>query len=101
GVALNLSAAANERAIGKTVMPLFHAFYSMGTVAGAAVGSLLLLLGVPTGAHLIGIGALGIAATLILVRYLRPAEQAPEPGEEHHRSRWTDRLAAWRDPRVL
>lgn len=34
-VAMNVSGAANERAIGRTVMPLYHAAFSLGTVAGA------------------------------------------------------------------
>ncbi len=39
-VAMNVSGAANERAIGRTVMPVYHAFFSIGTVAGAGLGSL-------------------------------------------------------------
>jgi fucose permease len=100
-VAMNLSGAANERAIGRTLMPLFHAFFSLGTVAGAALGSLLLLLGVPIGVHLIGTGVLAVVVNLALVRHLRPAEHEPEHGEEPAASGWRLRLAVWRDPRIL
>ncbi len=100
-VAMNLSGAANERAIGRTIMPLFHASFSLGTVAGAGLGALLLLLDVPIGVHLIGTGVLAIVVTLILVRYLRPAEHAGEAQEQHAASSWQARLAVWRNPRVL
>lgn len=101
GVALNLSGVANERMSGTTTMPLFHASYSVGTVAGAAIASLLLLVGIPAGVDLVGVGALGIVATLVLVRYLRPAEQPAEADAEAAPSRWRERLAAWRDRRVI
>lgn len=100
-VAMNLSGAANERAIGKTIMPLFHAAFSLGTVAGAGLGALLLVLDVPIGWHLIGVGLLAIGVALILVRYLRPAEHVTEPGEEPAPTDWRSRLAVWRNPRVL
>ena len=43
-VAMNLSGAANERALGRTILPLFHASFSVGTVLGAGLGSLTLAL---------------------------------------------------------
>jgi fucose permease len=100
-VAMNLSGAANERAIGRTIMPLFHASFSLGTVAGAGLGALLLLLRVPIGVHLIGTGLLAIVVTLILVRYLRPAEHAVEQDAQHASSTWRARLAVWKTPRIL
>ncbi|MGN6444505.1 MFS transporter [Amnibacterium sp.] len=100
-VAMNLSGAANERAIGRTIMPLFHAAFSGGTVAGAALGALLLQLGVPMGVHFTAVGVLALVATLILVRHLQPAEQPLEHGEEPAPSGWRSRLAVWADPRVL
>ena len=33
-VAMNVEGAANERALGRTVMPLFHASFSLGTIVG-------------------------------------------------------------------
>ena len=32
---MNVEGAANERALGRTVMPLFHALFSGGTILGA------------------------------------------------------------------
>ena len=39
-VAMNLSGAANERQIGRTLMPMFHASFSLGTMLGAGFGAL-------------------------------------------------------------
>jgi predicted MFS family arabinose efflux permease len=98
-VAMNLSGAANERAIGRTLMPLYHAMFSLGTVAGAAVGSLLELLQVPLGLHFCVVGLGSIVATIVLVRSLQPAEEPPHPDVPPQG--WRDRLAVWRSPRVL
>jgi fucose permease len=98
-VAMNLSGAANERAIGRTLMPLYHAAFSLGTVVGAAVGALLELLAVPLGLHLSVVGVGSIVVTVVLVRWLQPAEE-PAHGDAPQQG-WRDRLAVWRDPRVL
>ena len=39
-VGMNVSGAANEQALGKTIMPIFHAFFSFGTMVGAGLGVL-------------------------------------------------------------
>jgi predicted MFS family arabinose efflux permease len=98
-VAMNLSGAANERAIGRTLMPLYHAAFSLGTVAGAAVGSLLELLQVPLGLHFSVVGLGSIAVTVVLVKSLQPVEE-PAHADERPQG-WRDRLAVWRSPRVL
>lgn len=99
-VAMNLSGAANERAIGRTLLPLFHAAFSGGTVAGAGLGALLELTRVPLGLHFIGVGVLALITTLILVRFLQPAEQ-PAGHEDAPTGGLRSRLAVWADPRVL
>lgn len=99
-VAMNLSGAANERAIGRTLLPLFHASFSGGTVAGAGLGALLELAGVPIGPHFIGVGVLALITTLVLVRFLQPAEQ-PAGHEDAPTGGLRTRLAVWADPRVL
>jgi predicted MFS family arabinose efflux permease len=37
-VMMNVEAAEVEQAFERTLMPLFHAFFSLGTVAGAGIG---------------------------------------------------------------
>jgi MFS family permease len=100
-VAMNVSGAANERAIGRTVMPLYHAGFSVGTVIGAGLGSLFESLHVPLEFHLLGLGVLEIAAVLLAARWLL-SETAVAAGEEAHPpTTWRSRLAIWRDPRTI
>lgn len=100
-VAMNLSGAANERAIGRTLMPLFHASFSLGTVLGAGLGSLAERLLVPVPVHFIAVGIASLVTTVVLVRFLQPAEEPVPVGEEAAHGTWRDRLSVWRDPRVL
>ncbi len=62
-VAMNVQGAAVEQAIGRAIMPRFHAGWSIGTVAGAVAGTALVALGVPVTAHLLA-AALGIAVAV-------------------------------------
>lgn len=52
-VAQNLEGAGVEQAVGRAIMPWFHAAFSGGTVLGALVGAAGIALGVPVGAHII------------------------------------------------
>jgi MFS family permease len=103
-VAMNVSGSANEQAIGRNLMPLFHAAFSLGTVLGAGFGALVQYLGMPLTVHLCSVSVAAIAANLTLVRYLQepPAEPVDQqldgrPGA----SGWRSRLAIWGEPRVL
>lgn len=98
-VAMNLSGAANERRIGKTLMPMFHAGFSVGTMLGAGLGALTEQVGVPAGVHLTTVGVAVVVASLYVVRFLQPAEEPPKAGEA--KTGWRTRLAAWTDVRVL
>jgi hypothetical protein len=124
-VAMNLSGAANERRIGRTLMPMFHAAVSLGTMMGAGFGALTEQLGVPIGVHLTGVGLAAIVATRITVRFLQPAEHpADDPVVDHQSGEqewsgaeaatmadpladpppgegWRARLAVWKEPRIL
>lgn len=99
-VAMNLSGAANERRIGKTLMPMFHAGFSVGTMLGAGLGALTEQLGVTAGMHLTAVGLAVLLASVYVVKFLQPAEEPREalPGEK---AGWRTRLAAWADVRVL
>jgi predicted MFS family arabinose efflux permease len=119
-VAMNLSGAANERRIGRTLMPMFHASFSLGTMLGAGFGALTQHFGVPIGAHLVGVGLAALVTTRIAVRFLQPAEHvvADEPdastsgppafdsmadplADAPSPDGWRSRMAVWRDPRIL
>jgi fucose permease len=104
-VAMNVSGAANERALGRTIMPIYHAFFSFGTIAGAGFGALAESLAVPIAVH-IGLVALVIfGAGQLSLRYLQ-SEHGVAEGEEavaddDHSKSWRGRLSIWRDPRTL
>ncbi len=52
-VAINVEGAAVEREVNKTVLPMMHGFYSLGTLAGAGVGTALTAFGVPATVHIL------------------------------------------------
>ncbi|MEY2847592.1 MAG: hypothetical protein RI885_257, partial [Actinomycetota bacterium] len=99
-VAMNVSGAANERALGRTVMPVYHAFFSFGTMAGAGIGWLAERADLPLSIHL-GIVAVGIlVAGQVAIGFLRP-EGHDDTDATPEAAGWRERLAIWKDPRTL
>lgn len=69
-VIMNVEAATVERAAGKTLMPLMHAFFSGGTVAGAAIGTALTALQVAVVWNLVAAAAAIVIGVNVAVRFL-------------------------------
>jgi fucose permease len=92
-VAMNVEAAAVERVIGRTVMPRFHAVWSLGTVAAAGSTAVAVWAGLPVTVHLVGVAVVVLVGTLIAARSFRYGGGAV--GEK------SGVLAAWREPRTL
>ncbi len=103
-VSMNVDGAANERALGRTVMPVYHAMFSVGTIIGAGTGALAEHLGVPVVVHLSAVAGIMIVAVLVAVRFLQP-DPALSAGDEARAANapgdWRSRLAVWRDRRTL
>ncbi|MHC9045353.1 MFS transporter [Microbacterium saperdae] len=102
-VMMNVEATAIEQQMGKTILPVFHAFFSFGTVIGAGLGALAALLSLTVAVHASIMGAL--IAVLAFVCFSQvPAREAaldPEPSEKPHwRARMHVALEAWREPRT-
>jgi fucose permease len=102
-VAMNVEAAAVERRLGRTIMPRFHAAWSLGTVAGAGIGAGCARVGLPIALHL-SMAALVVAAgTLVAARSFLPSPSATlaagDPGDAVRRG--SGLLAAWREPRTV
>ena len=94
-VAMNVEGAAVERRLGRTVMPRFHAGFSLGTVVGSGVGAAAVALGVPTLAHLLPLALLGLVLLVVVTRAFLPGET--DEHAEAPPSAWV----AWREPRTL
>jgi predicted MFS family arabinose efflux permease len=95
-VSMNVEGAAVERELGRTIMPRFHAAFSLGTIAGSGIGAASVGLGIPTLAHLPPVAVLAFGALLVCSTMFLP----DPPVEEHHEpapSAW----GAWREPTTL
>ena len=100
-VAMNVEGTAVERAMGRTLMPWFHAAWSLGSVAGAGTGAAAAALGIVPGIH-IAIVAVLLVGTAVAVPRLLPRLLEAEPiAEEGERTGFRAQLAAWSDRRIL
>jgi MFS family permease len=99
-VAMNVEGAAVERQLGRTVMPLFHASWSVGTVIGAGLGSVAAFAGLPVLLHLGVVAVLVVIADPLIVRAV-PAHAVDATGEKAAKSTFRDRMSIWLEPRTL
>src|SRR3954452_11238841 len=95
-VAMNVEGSVVEQELGQAIMPRFHAGFSVGTVAGALVGSAMVALGVSATVHLIAVAAIVAVAGPLAVRDFLPDGHAP--AEDHKRR---NPLRAWTEPRTV
>ncbi|NKE62288.1 MFS transporter [Lentzea sp. PSKA42] len=93
-VAMNVEAAEVERALGRAVMPRFHAMWSLGTVLAAGLASLVAWAALPVTWHLAVVAVVVAGGTLVAAREYRFGG-----GETHGRGSGV--MAAWREPRTL
>ena len=97
-VAMNVQGAAIERVLGRAILPRFHAGWSIGTVAGAGTGAVMVALGVPVTAHLLAAAVVVAVAVPVAARRFLPGTHAPALGGRSARRR---QLASWTEPRTL
>ncbi len=97
-VSQNLEGTVIEQALGRAIMPWFHAAFSVGTVVAALVGALMVRLHIAVWVHL---GVVSVASVVVVWwgtdRFL-PASTEPveAPGAQRPVSR-----SAWLEPRTL
>ncbi|WP_353112350.1 MFS transporter [Microbacterium sp.] len=102
-VMMNVEATAIEQHMGKTILPVFHAFFSFGTVIGAGLGALAVHLGLDVATHTIVVAVIIMAGALVCFLNVPVRDEAldPEPAEK---PAWRERmhvaLSAWREPRT-
>ncbi len=102
-VMMNVEGAAIEAQSGRTLLPLFHAFFSFGTVIGAGIGVGLIAAGLPVVTHLTAVAvAIAVVAVIAVANVPNRAEtlDAPEVAHEGWRARLGVALSAWKEPRT-
>jgi fucose permease len=104
-VSMNVSGAANERALRRAIMPIYHAFFSFGTMVGAGLGALAEAAHLEIWVHIAGVAVLMFVAAQIALRHLQ-SEHIVEDGvdavaDDDHSKSWRGRLSIWRDPRTI
>jgi fucose permease len=82
-VAMNAHAAEVEAAYGRPVMSSCHGFFSLGGLVGAALASLLALVGVAATTHTLGVGIVIAALAVGVVPAMLP-DRAHVAGEAGH-----------------
>jgi len=103
-VMMNVEGAAIEKQGGKTILPLFHAFFSFGTVIGAGLGALAAAWDVNVLVHT-AVMALVIVALAFATFANVPAREITmdadaDADKPHWRERLHTSLSAWREPRT-
>lgn len=107
-VAMNVQGAAVERRLGRSIMPRFHAGFSVGTVGGALLGAAMVARSVPVTAHLLAVGVLVAVVVPVAVQRFVPDEESSGAGDGTRAGDGAGdgaglrgALAAWREPRTL
>jgi MFS family permease len=95
-VAMNVEGADVERRLGRTVMPRFHAGFSLGTVLGAGFSAAAAASGLPIAAQLYLTAALTAVVMIMAVRRFLPHHALPAGAPRPMSVR-----RAWREPRTV
>ena len=99
-IAINVEGAAIEVESGRSVLPVLHGCFSLGTVVGSVVGVGLTAIALPVVWHLLAVAVAGVIALVWAVPSVAAAtgrvdrESATGPG-------WRVQLVQWRQPRIV
>ena len=99
-VAQNLEGTIIEQALGRSIMPWFHAAFSGGTVAGALATVLMIRLQIPLLGHVLVMAVLVGACVAWGTRQFMPATAPDDSGPAHEQPAAQHR-SAWTEPRTL
>jgi fucose permease len=100
-VAMNVEGAAVEQRLGRSIMSRFHAGWSVGTVAGALLGSAAAALHIPVTAHMLAVAVMVAVAVPYAVRSFLPAQQRTEQHADRDGPARRHPLLAWTEPRTV
>jgi len=103
-VMMNVEATAIEQEAGKTILPLFHAFFSFGTVIGAGLGWAATNWHVAVAAHAILVAVLILIGAFICIANVPNRDAVLDPSGPGEKPHWRERMhvamSAWREPRT-
>ena len=100
-VAMNVEGATVEKAVNRSIMPWFHAFWSLGTVTGAGLSALMSLLGVGIAPHTIAMALIMAPVLWFASRVITDDRGSVNVEGVEQRSTLADRLRVWKEPRTL
>ena len=101
-VAMNVQGAAVEQALGRSIMPRFHAGWSIGTVAGAGLGAAMVAAGVPVTVHLLAVVVLLALTVPVAARgFVTGAHPPGHPATAGQAPPRRSPFSAWLEPRTL
>lgn len=98
-VALNVEGAVVEKAMGRTLLPMMHGFFSLGTLAGAGIGMMLSALSFSAGWHIGLVGALVVLPLLYALMPIPDGTGKALPAGEQHAA--TASRPFWRDGQLM
>ena len=103
-VMMNVEGAAIEKQSDRTILPLFHAFFSFGTVIGAGLGVAAIALGMNVVVHLCIMAAIIVVIAFVSIANVPARESTLDTSDETEklglRERLSITLSAWREPRT-
>lgn len=101
-VAMNLEGARVERLMKRTIMPRLHAFFSLGTVAGALLAAGLQFVSIPFTAPFLTLALLTLGGLIACSRHYLPAEYTrAATANDSPAGEKANPFAAWLEPRTL
>ena len=100
-VAMNVEGADVERRLGRTIMPRFHAAWSLGSVTGAGLGAVAAGFETPLDAHLSVAALVILAGVIAAVRSFTPVAPAVDASADDGAGKPRHPMAAWLEPRTL
>lgn len=103
-VMMNVEGAAIEKQSDRTILPLFHAFFSFGTVIGAGLGVAAIAIGMNVVTHLSIMAVVIVVIAFVSIANV-PAREATldvpaDAPKQTLRERLSVTLSAWREPRT-
>jgi len=103
-VAQNLAGSRVEQGLGRSIMPQFHASFSLATLLGAGVGWVFSRSGAPLMAHVGAVAIVGVVVGQCFVAWLLPPLKpgsVASPTDEPTVTPAVKQRSAWLEPRTL